>query len=137
MGSIGNKYVLSLDISRCYESIYTHSITWALLGKEKAKEEYLKKENERSSSYNIADNLDERVRKINNNETKGIPTGPITSRLISELILSEIDNILHEKVPKLKYNRFVDDYSFYFSEKKKLFCLFLNFKKFYMTLNFH
>jgi len=129
LNSIGNKYVLSLDISRCYESIYTHSITWALLGKEKAKEEYLKKENERSSDYNIANNLDERIRKINNNETKGIPTGPITSRLISELILSEIDNILHEKFPKLKYNRFVDDYNFYFSEKNEAILFISKFQK--------
>lgn len=115
--SIGNKYILSLDISRCYENIYTHSITWALLGKEKAKEELVKKE--KSAQYNLADELDKKVRSINNDETKGIPTGPLTSRLISELILAEIDKILKEKFPNIKYNRFVDDYKFYFLKKEE------------------
>lgn len=117
--SIGNKYILSLDISRCYENIYTHSITWALLGKEKAKEEFVKKERERNILYNLADELDKKVRSINNDETKGIPTGPLTSRLISELILAEIDKILKEKFPNIKYNRYVDDYKFYFLKKEE------------------
>lgn len=128
LNSIGNKYILSLDISRCYESIYTHSITWALLGKKTAKSEYLKK-TDKNNEYKIADNLDKRVRSINNNETKGIPTGPITSRLISELILSEIDSILHTKFPNLKYNRFVDDYSFYFLEKNEAILFISKFQK--------
>lgn len=115
--SIGNKYILSLDISRCYENIYTHSITWALLGKEKAKEELVKKE--KSVLYKLADELDKKVRSINNDETKGIPTGPLTSRVVSELILAEIDKILKEKFPNIKYNRFVDDYKFYFLKKEE------------------
>lgn len=117
--SIGNKYILSLDISRCYENIYTHSITWAILGKENAKEEFLKHKDKRSDLYKMADELDIKIRKINNGETKGIPTGPITSRLISELILAEIDSILKEKYPNLKYNRYVDDYKFYFVKKEE------------------
>lgn len=115
--SLGNKYVASLDLSKCYENIYTHSISWALLSKEKAKEEYLKSDIEKSEEYIISDELDKNLRKINNNETKGIPTGPITSRLISELILAEVDNLLEKE--GLKHNRYVDDYRFYFKTKEE------------------
>lgn len=115
--SIGNKYILTLDISKCYENIYTHSIAWALLGKTEAKRQFSLSKDKRSTDYKIGDELDEKVRQLNNDETKGIPTGPITSRLISELILAEIDNIL--KKENLKYNRYVDDYRFYFLTKEE------------------
>lgn len=35
--SIGKKYVVKSDITSCYPSIYSHSISWALLGKDEAK----------------------------------------------------------------------------------------------------
>lgn len=34
---LGKKYVVKSDISTCFPSIYTHSISWALVGKEYAK----------------------------------------------------------------------------------------------------
>lgn len=117
--SIGNKYILSIDISKCYENIYTHSISWGLIGKKEAKIQYSKKEALQSEEYKKSNKLDEKVRRINNNETKGIPTGPLTSRLISELVLAEIDNAIKEQKPNLKYNRFVDDYKFYFLKKEE------------------
>ncbi len=113
--SIGYKYLLKLDLSKCYENIYTHSITWAILGKKEAKNEYGKKREERSDEYKKANKLDEYVRGINNNETKGIPTGPITSRIISELILAEIDDQLTKN--GYFFKRYVDDYKFYFLSK--------------------
>lgn len=36
--SFGYKYILRIDLSNFYNSIYTHSITWALIGKENAKQ---------------------------------------------------------------------------------------------------
>ena len=36
--SMEYKYMLVTDITNCYGSIYTHTIEWALMGKEKAKE---------------------------------------------------------------------------------------------------
>jgi hypothetical protein len=37
--SIGSRYVVKADISNCFPSIYTHSIPWALVGKESAKKD--------------------------------------------------------------------------------------------------
>lgn len=116
--SVGYKYLLNIDLSKCYESIYTHAITWALYGKELSKQEYLKKE--KNQNYIKFDELDFAVRQANNNETKGIPTGSISSRIISELILCEIDEVLKQKYPKIKCKRFVDDYKFYFHTKEEI-----------------
>lgn len=113
--SLGFKYLLKVDISKCYENIYTHSITWALLGKEKAKKEHNKKKDSQSKDFIKFDQIDARVRAINNNETKGIPTGPLTSRIISEIVLMGIDNEIRKMNPYFK--RFVDDYNFYFRSK--------------------
>ena len=110
--STGYKYLLKIDLSKCYENIYTHSLTWALYGKEQSKLELKKSPSLRNPIYIKCDNLDRKVRSINNNETKGIPTGPLTSRIVSEVILTSIDEILRSK--NYHFKRYVDDYNFYF-----------------------
>ncbi len=82
--------ILSLDINRFYQSIYTHSIPWAVLGKELAKQKY----RDRTLRTEWSDKLDYLVRNCNQRQTIGIPIGPDTSRIISELILSRIDSEL-------------------------------------------
>ena len=39
--SLGYQYRLKVDISKCYYSIYTHSIAWAICGKKDAKNTFL------------------------------------------------------------------------------------------------
>lgn len=115
--SMGFKYMLEMDISKCYDNIYTHSVTWAFLGKEVAKEEFNKENKLRSDDYKKIDELDKKLMAINNNETKGIPTGPITSRIISELVLCELDDIIKKEL--VTGVRFVDDYKFFFKTKQE------------------
>lgn len=79
--------ILNLDINRFYGSIYTHSIPWAVLGKAKAKKLY----SQHQLKGHWSDTLDTRVRNCNQRQTVGIPIGPDTSRIISELLLSRID----------------------------------------------
>lgn len=111
--SLGYKYKLKVDIANCYNSLYTHSISWAICGKEKAKE-YLRTKTplEIKDDYEIADCLDAFIRFQKNNETNGIIVGPYTSRVISEIILARIDKELSEK--GLKFRRYVDDYKMFF-----------------------
>ena len=82
--------ILALDINRFYGSIYTHSIPWSALGKQKAKQMF------RSGKLanHWSDTFDTLVRNCNQQQTVGIPIGPDTSRIISELILSRIDSEL-------------------------------------------
>lgn len=111
--ALGYNYRLKLDIANCYNSIYTHSIAWAICGKAQAKE-YLrtKQPQEIKEKYALADKLDAFVRYQKNNETNGILVGPFTSRIFSEIILAAIDKQLVSE--GYQFRRYVDDYKFYF-----------------------
>ena len=111
--SLGYKYRLKVDITNCYNSIYTHSITWAICGKEQAKSYFRTSEpSSIQGEYEMGDFLDCFIRQQKNNETNGIIVGPYTSRIISEIVLARIDHILSDK--GLKFKRYVDDYKLYF-----------------------
>lgn len=99
-----NKWILTTDISKFYPSIYTHSIPWALHGKLFSKT---------NKSLNLLGNsLDKWVRNGQDRQTVGIPIGPDTSLVISEIILSAVDIELQNKISHLSGVRKVDDYEF-------------------------
>lgn len=110
----GYKYKLKIDISHCYESIYSHSITWALVGKTIAKQMYLG-QIKKSTLYNTGNDFDKFCSALKGNETNGIVVGPYSSRIISEIVLCGLDKELEEE--KFKFTRYVDDYNFYFTSK--------------------
>lgn len=110
----GNKYKLSIDIANCYPSIYSHSIAWALLGKEKAKAMALDAKLQ-DNLYKKADQIDRANTRLKVSETNGLITGPYSSRIISEIILGGIDKILVSR--GYEFTRYVDDYNFYFTNK--------------------
>ena len=111
--SLGYKYRLKVDITNCYNSLYTHSITWAICGKDLAKSYYRTSEPvEIKDMYEMGDCLDCFIRQQKNNETNGIIVGPYTSRIVSEIVLARIDQMMTEK--GLKFKRYVDDYKIYF-----------------------
>lgn len=101
--SCGYKYVLTTDISRFYQTIYTHSIPWAIDGKEIAKSN--------KGKDNFSNGLDRLLRNLQDQQTLGIPVGPDISRIISEVVLCDIDRLILEKYPDLPFLRYVDDYT--------------------------
>lgn len=127
---IGQQYCVEADISNCFPSIYSHSVPWALIGKENAKAN-------KDNVHEWYNKIDKALRNIKNEETNGILIGPHTSNLISEIILINIDNVLIEK--GYKYLRNIDDYKCYVSsyEKAETFLLDLSseLKKFELHLN--
>lgn len=100
---IGKKFVVKADISNCFPSIYTHSLPWALVGKEIAKSNRNK-----SEWFN---QIDFCVQNTKHGETHGLLIGPHTSNLLSEIILTVIDKKLYDK--GWRYIRNVDDYTCY------------------------
>ncbi len=102
------KYYVHADIANYYPSIYSHSIPWALVGHQEAKDNM----NDKRKWYN---KIDFAIRSMQRNETIGIAIGPDTSSLISELVLTRIDKELNE----YKYLRYIDDYKCYCSSKEK------------------
>lgn len=101
------KYCLVTDVSRCYPSIYTHSIPWAINGRASSKADT----NARSATV-FGNRLDFIIRQGQDRQTVGIPVGPDTSRVISEIVLSSVDReFLHRcKQTDVPYLRHVDDY---------------------------
>ncbi|EFM3680331.1 RNA-directed DNA polymerase, partial [Escherichia coli] len=73
-----------LDVSHCFDSIYTHSVSWALKNKS-----YIKKHVKHSNQF--GQELDTLMQRSNNNETNGIPIGSEFSRVFAELIFQRID----------------------------------------------
>jgi hypothetical protein len=105
LGSYG-RYVRT-DVARFYASIYTHSIAWALVGKAHAKAHHHTPQFKSS----FANRLDAAVRAGQEGQTLGIPIGPDTSRVISELIAVEVETIASKQIKDLQDRsvRYVDD----------------------------
>lgn len=101
----GAAYVVHADISTCFSSIYTHSIPWAMHGREKAK----KARGDLSLNGNI---LDKSTQAIRDSQTNGLLIGPHASNIIAELVLTSVDSALL-KLGHRKLTRHIDDYCFY------------------------
>lgn len=107
--------MLQVDVSKCFPSIYTHSIGWAVKNKRLAKA--------RPSAYGDFDGQFDSLMQITNyRETNGIIIGPEISRIFAEIILQKIDLNLVDKMSALEYQvskdydfrRYVDDYFIFF-----------------------
>jgi hypothetical protein len=83
-------FILSADISRFFYTVYTHSIPWAVIGKEKAKH-WLISDRSRLSSH-WSDELDRALQAGQSRETFGIPVGPDTSRIVAEVLFAGIES---------------------------------------------
>lgn len=102
-GNGASRYIARADISTCFPSIYTHSIPWALVGKEIAKQK---------THYDIWYNrIDKRCAEMRNGETHELLIGPHASNLISEIILTLVDKKLYDQ--GYRYFRNIDDYECY------------------------
>lgn len=137
-----SNYILKADISNFYGSIYTHSLGWAMHGKKASKKAAGKK----GKSALLGDLLDTAVRNGNDGQTKGIPIGPDTSRILSEIIGAAIDKKLATKLKKRVSQghegiRWVDDFLLYFQSAggrdKALGTLVEALEEFELSLNHH
>ncbi|OXM82883.1 RNA-directed DNA polymerase [Paenibacillus rigui] len=104
----GKKNIMKTDIQNFFPSIYTHSIPWVLVGKNEAKTN----KNDKNKYYNELDSL---IQRCQRGETHGIPTGSFASRLIAELYMCKLDEVLN----KFSYVRFVDDYEFSYNDESE------------------
>jgi len=99
----------TLDVSRCFDSIYTHSIAWALMGKNLAKES--------KSAATAAKVFDDLMMFVNHGETNGIVIGPEISRIFAEVLFQAVDLIAIRRLERRNYShgneysirRYVDD----------------------------
>ena len=101
------EYCAITDVARCYPSIYTHSIPWAINGRVAAKNDMNK-----YSGQVFGNRLDFVVRQAQDGQTIGLPIGPDTSKLVAEVVLSSVDAAFLRRYKKRhpSYIRHVDDY---------------------------
>lgn len=109
----GQTHFVKVDISACYPSIYSHAIPWALHGKTKAKKDstLLGRAGQPPLEGNL---LDITTRNLSDRQTKGILIGPHSSNLVSEIILTRIDDDLRKK-GYIRVRRYIDDYEYFAS----------------------
>jgi RNA-directed DNA polymerase len=106
--SLEYDYIFHTDITDCYGSIYTHSISWALHDKSVAKQK-------RKDKSLIGNLIDTYIQEMNNGQTNGIPQGSILMDFIAEMVLGYADMELSETLNQkgiIDYQilRYVDDY---------------------------
>ncbi|MDD4993477.1 MAG: RNA-directed DNA polymerase [Paludibacter sp.] len=115
--------LFKFDISKCFDSIYTHSIGWAVNSKEYAKE-YCS-----SNAAEFGNRFDKFMQNTNYGETNGIVIGPEFSRVFAEIILQKIDKTVEQRLKTRKENkltfkrdyeifRYVDDYFVFYNDDK-------------------
>lgn len=109
---IGKRYVVKADISNCFPSIYTHSLSWALATKKESKKYSGQKHQDKWFNQ-----IDFYTRNLKDGETHGILIGIHTSNLISEIILTAVDKPMYDK--GYRYIRNIDDYTCYVETKEK------------------
>ncbi|MEI7679537.1 MAG: antiviral reverse transcriptase Drt3b, partial [Betaproteobacteria bacterium] len=105
-----HQVMLTLDVSKCFDSIYTHTMSWAIKDKEFTKAHV-------SVSATFAQEFDELMQHANHRETNGIVIGPEISRIFAEIIFQEVDTVTIRKLKKEKlefgehyaFRRYVDD----------------------------
>ncbi|TRO22228.1 RNA-directed DNA polymerase [Ectopseudomonas mendocina] len=112
--------MIQIDVNKCFDSIYTHSLPWAILGKDQTKF-YLEE-----SKSTFAGQFDALMQNLNHKETNGIVIGPEFSRIFAEIILQSIDTELLKTLStrdnlthKVDYEifRYVDDFFIFYKDE--------------------
>jgi hypothetical protein len=109
------------DISKCFDSIYTHTISWVTNGREASKDFKTRG----ATRKTFGGLFDAHLQALNYGETSGIVIGPEFSRIFAEVILQEIDVRLERDLLAqglthgLDYEimRYVDDYFIFVSSQ--------------------
>lgn len=116
--SLKYRYMFVTDITNCYGSIYTHSIAWALMGRDVAK-------SKKRSSELLGNIIDAYMQGMQSGQTNGIPQGSVLFDFIAEMVLGYADLLLSVKLKKegiteYKILRYRDDYRIFSNKKDEL-----------------
>lgn len=110
------EHLVCTDISDCYGSIYTHSIAWALHGKETARKK-------RTCETMIGNVIDRHIQNMRGGQTNGIPQGSVLMDFVAEVVLGYADLKLSERISEQKIRdyrilRYRDDYRIFTNNPK-------------------
>lgn len=106
INSFGFSHILQTDVTDCYGSLYTHSITWALHGLEVAKKK-------KGKNTLLGDRIDSHVRAGRYGQTNGISQGCVLMDFVAEIVLGYVDGQINSALGKpgdFCILRYRDDY---------------------------
>lgn len=100
--SLEYSHCIKVDITNCYGSIYTHSVDWAIRGKDCAK-------NHRTGK-SFGHLLDSCLQYMQYGQTNGIPQAGVLFDFIAEIVLGYSDYLLSEAINDYKKTTFSLNY---------------------------
>ena len=103
--AVGKKFTVHCDISQCFPSIYTHAVDWVIRGKKQAKSNHTGN----SKQKTWPEKLDQALQSTTNGETHGVLIGPHSSNMVSEILLTPVDETLINE--GFRFQRAIDDYT--------------------------
>lgn len=106
--SLEFSHLLHTDVTDCYGSIYTHSISWAIHGLEVAKR------NKNNKSL-LGNNIDAHIQASRYGQTNGIAQGSVLMDFIAELVLGYVDEQINaalreREIKDIRILRYRDDF---------------------------
>jgi len=113
--------MVKVDVAKCFDSIYTHSLPWAIHGNRAIKDDLV------PSKSTFSGQFDALMQNLNQNETNGIVIGPEFSRVFAELILQSVDVTVEKQLRQRQSGmllhkhdyeifRYVDDYYVFYND---------------------
>jgi RNA-directed DNA polymerase len=104
--SLEFSHVLHTDVTDCYGSLYTHSISWALHGREDAKK------NKGKNSL-LGCKIDSHIQASRYGQTNGISQGSVLMDFVAEIVLGYVDQQINSALYGMvdfRILRYRDDY---------------------------
>jgi hypothetical protein len=104
--SLEFSHVLHTDVTDCYGSLYTHSISWALHGLAKAKAN-------KGKNTLLGNKIDAHIQASRHGQTNGISQGSVLMDFIAELVLGYVDELINTELGEasdVRILRYRDDY---------------------------
>ncbi|MGO7175505.1 RNA-directed DNA polymerase [Rhizobium ruizarguesonis] len=105
LSSLEFSHVLHTDVSDCYGSLYTHSISWALHGLEVAKQ--------KDNASKLGNDIDRHIQSSRFGQTNGISQGSVLMDFVAEMVLGYVDKLVSGDLPTstdYRILRYRDDY---------------------------
>ena len=104
--SLEFNHLLHTDVTDCYGSLYTHSISWAIHGLKESKEK-------KNDDTLLGNNIDSYIRDGRYGQTNGISQGSVLMDFVAEIVLGYVDKKINSELgdsTDIRILRYRDDY---------------------------
>lgn len=108
ISEFGASHRAKFDIKEFFPSVYTHSVVWAVFGRDYVQANL----NTEVVKNHFSSTVEAALLDSNRKVSKGLLIGPATSNLVAEYLLSGVDAKLREHFDD-RFRRHIDDYTFY------------------------